>query len=228
MSDKVTIVIADDHPLYRTGLRQIIETEPELEILAEAGDGESALKLIRRLKPSIAILDISMPQLDGFAAAKSLSEEGSPVSVIFLTMYQDKKLFDRALNVGVKGYVLKDSAAGEIVSAIRAVVRGQHFVSPELTSQLIEASRLPIGKSGQQQHGNPELSPMELRVLELIADYKTSKQIADELCISRRTVEAHRTHICQKRGLHGSHALMKFALDHKSSSLAGSGLTPDK
>ena len=217
MSDRVTIVIADDHPVFRTGLRHVIEAEPELEIVGEAGHGEDALALIRRLKPTISLLDVSMPRLDGFSVAHSVLEAGISTSIIFLTMYREKKIFDEALNLGARGYVLKDSAATDIVSAIHAVTQGDHFVSPALTSHLIGEGR-GVANSESHEHSASELSPAELRVLELIADYKTSKQIADELCISHRTVEAHRTHICQKRGLHGSHALMKFALDHKAAS----------
>ena len=119
----------------------------------------------------------------------------------------------------MRGYVLKDSAAADIVSAIDAVARGQHFMSPELTSYLVEGDRAH-SRSPAARHGLGDVSPAERRVLELIADYKTSKEIAEELGISRRTVETHRTHICQKMGLRGSHALMKFALNSKPSLLS--------
>lgn len=216
MDDKVTIVIADDHPLFRRGLIEVVQTESNLEIVGEADDGAQALTLIRALKPTIAILDIAMPRVDGFAVAGSVREEKLPVSIIFLTMYRERKLFERALEMKVSGYVLKDSAANDIVSGINAVAMGRHFVSPELTSYLIDASRVSSSGSSFSQHGNMELSPAERRVLDLIGDYKTSKEIADELCISPRTVETHRAHICQKAGLRGTHALMKFALNHKS------------
>jgi DNA-binding NarL/FixJ family response regulator len=215
---KYRIVIADDHPVFLGGLRQVIETDPTLEVVGESSDGESALAQIRGLKPDLAVVDISMPKLDGLELAAFLAADGTSVPIIFLTMYRERKLFDRALDLGVRGYVLKDSVASDILRAIHAVAIGEHFVSPALTSYLIETARNLESKSGTQDRDLGNLSPAERRVLELIADYKTSKEIAGALCISPRTVETHRTHICQKLGLHGNHALMKFALDHKPSS----------
>ena len=214
MENKLSILIADDHPMFLDGLRLAIQAVSDLEIVGEATDGESALQLIRTRKPSIAILDVSMPRLDGLAVVRALVEERLPVSVIFLTTYREEKLFKHALDLGVKGYVLKASAASDLVAAIRAVAHGEHFISPALTSDLVKERQQPSVQSGGQELG--ELSPSELRVLTLVGDYKTNKQIADELHISIRTVEVHRTHICQKLGLHGTHALMRFALTKKN------------
>jgi DNA-binding NarL/FixJ family response regulator len=216
MPDRISLVIADDHPIFRQGLRQVIQTVAGFEILGEAGDGESALELVRRHKPAVAILDVSMPRLDGFEVVSALTEESLPVKVIFLTMFREKKFFDRALDLGVKGYVLKDNAVADIVGGINAVARGEHFVSPELTSHLVRDSRIRSREPVAPLHGLAGLSPAERRILALIAEYKTSREIAEELGISPRTVETHRMHICQKLGLHGSHALMKFALDSKA------------
>jgi DNA-binding NarL/FixJ family response regulator len=219
MSHKTAIVIVDDHPLFRKGLRQIIEAEAHLEIVGEAGDGQRALKLIRACKPNIAIIDISMPEFDGFDLARAVRKENLPVALIFLTMYcADEGILKKALDLEVKGYVAKDSAVTDIVSCINAVNCGQHFTSPALTTYLINSSRQTVAGSAKcSDQGRKELSQSELRVVELIAEYKTSADIADALFISRRTVESHRTHICQKLGLHGSHALMKFALERKAS-----------
>jgi DNA-binding NarL/FixJ family response regulator len=219
MSNKTSIVIVDDHPLFRKGLRQIIEAETNLEILGEAGDGQRALKLIRACKPDIAIVDISMPEFDGFDLARAVREDHLPVALIFLTMYcGDEGILKKALDLDVKGYVAKDSAVTDIVSCINAVNSGQKFTSPAVTTYLIDSSRHTVsGSANCIEQGRKELSRSELRVVELIAEYKTSADIADTLFISRRTVESHRTHICQKLGLHGSHALMKFALERKAS-----------
>jgi DNA-binding NarL/FixJ family response regulator len=210
------IVIADDHPVFRLGLRQIIEEEPGFEVVGEAGDGLAAIGMIRTLRPAIAILDIAMPQSDGLVVARQLLADELSVEIVFVTMFREEKLFTKALEAGVKGYVLKDSAAADIVSCIKAVAAGQHYASPGLTTYLVE--RVRRAAADAPRSGVEDLTPTERRVLSLIADYKTSKAIAEELFISPRTVDTHRNNICQKLGIHGSHALMKFALGQKESS----------
>jgi DNA-binding NarL/FixJ family response regulator len=213
MNNEIRIVIADDHPIVRQGLRQAIETDPELKVVAEAGDGLKAIELIQKLKPEVAILDIDMPHLDGFGAARAILDQGLPVAIIFLTIHSEEELFHAALEMGVKGYMLKDSAVDEIVTGIRAVVAGRRYTSLPLTTDVTQTrSRTndPLLRAIES------LTPTELRILKLLADYQTSKQIADELGISIRTVETHRAHICQKLELKGSHALMKFAVKHKA------------
>ncbi len=212
--DNLRIVIADDHPVFRRGLRNIIESDQGLEVVDEAGDGEIALEMIQKHYPAIAILDISMPKLDGLALARKLAALRPRVEVIFVTMYREEKLFKQALEAGAKGYVLKDCAVTDIVSCIRAVAAGQNYASPELTTYLVN-SALQHDVPRVPRSGLEGLTATELRVLSLIADYKTSKEIAEDLFISRRTVETHRNNICQKLGVHGSHALMKFGLEHK-------------
>jgi DNA-binding NarL/FixJ family response regulator len=215
MNGNVRIVIADDHPVFLQGLRQIIELEPGLQVVGEASDGNSALEAIRLFKPGIVILDIEMPRLDGLAVARRLREQKLPIEIILLTVHREESLLSYALELGVKGYVLKDSAVTDIVSCINAVAKGEYYTSPALTTYLVNRSRIGERSRGARP-GLLDLTPTERHVLRLIADYKTSKEIAEELGISRRTVETHRTNICQKLEIHGSHALMKFALEHKS------------
>ena len=217
MNNEIRIVIADDHPIVRQGLRQAIETDPELKVVAEAGDGLKAIELIQKLKPEVAILDIDMPHLDGFGAARAILDQGLPVAIIFLTIHSEEELFHAALEMGVKGYVLKDSAVDEIVTGIRAVVAGRRYTSLPLTTNLTQhLARKGARTNDPLLQAIESLTPTELRILKLLADYQTSKQIADELGISIRTVETHRAHICQKLELKGSHALMKFAVKHKA------------
>lgn len=211
---KQTIVIADDHPVFRHGLRRIIEAESDFEVIGDADDGQSALEMIQSLRPAIAILDISMPKLDGLGVARKLLGQKPPVEIVFVTMYREQKLFTQALEAGVKGYVLKDSAIIDIISCIRAVSAGQNYVSPELTTYLVNRVR-KADTAGLSRSGLEALTVTELRVLSLIAGYKTSKEIAQHLSISTRTVETHRGNISQKLDVHGSHALMRFALAHK-------------
>lgn len=219
MNTEIQILIADDHPIVRQGLRQAIEIDPGLKVVAEAGDGHAALAQLRALKPEIAIIDIDMPGADGFSVARSIRDERLPIKVIFLTVYREESFFDQAMEVGAKGYVLKDSAIADIVSGIKAVAAGQHFTSPAMTSYLMNRGGRSVYAApapGQPQLGLKDLTPTERRVLKLIAEYKTSKDIAEELFISFRTVNTHRANICQKLGIEGSHALMKFALAHQS------------
>ena len=214
LPNKLNIVIADDHPVFRHGLRNVIEREPDFEVVGEAGDGEIALEMIRSQRPTIAILDVSMPKLDGIALASQLIRQEPSVGVILVTMYRGQKLFTQAIEAGVKGYVLKDSAASDIINCIRAVVAGQNYVSPELTTYLI-GSVQRAEAAGLAVSDLESLTITELRVLSLLADYQTSKEIGRNLFISPRTVDTHRNHICQKLEIHGSHSLMKFALANK-------------
>ena len=215
MGREIEILIADDHPVVRQGLRQTVESDAGLRVVAEAGDGREALAKIKELKPQVAVLDIQMPALDGFGVARAVREEGLPVELIFLTVYRDEDVFNAALDLGVKGYVLKDSAVSDVVACVRAVAAGQHYASPALTSHLVGRGRRAAALAAERP-GLASLTPTERQVLRLISDYKTSKEIAAELFVSPRTVETHRNNICQKLDLHGSHALMKFALTHKS------------
>jgi len=214
MNDEITILLADDHPIVRQGLRQAIELNQRLRVIAEASDGDEALRLLRALQPQIAVLDIDMPHLDGVAVARAARDEQLSTAVVFLTVYREERFFNHALELGVRGYVLKDSAVTDIVSGIRAVAAGQYFTSPAMTAHLIARTKPRATASASEHAGVAGLSPTECRVLKLIAEYKTSKEIADELFISFRTVNTHRANICQKLGLQGNHALMKFALDH--------------
>jgi DNA-binding NarL/FixJ family response regulator len=215
MESEIKIIIADDHPIVRQGLRQTIESGAGLKVVAEAGDGREALARIKELKPRVAVLDIQMPALDGFGVARAVRDEGLAVELVFLTVYRDEDVFNAALDIGVKGYVLKDSAVSDIVACVRAVAAGEHYASPALTTHLVSRGRRAAALAAERP-GLAALTPTERHVLRLIADYKTSKEIAAELFVSPRTVETHRNNICQKLDLHGSHALMKFALAHKS------------
>lgn len=213
MTTEIRLVIADDHPIVRQGLRQVIEKDPGLMIVAEAGDGQAALEQIKTTKPDVVILDVDMPLLNGFAVARALADLPLPTKIIFLTVHCEEEFFNEALELGAKGYVLKDSSVTDIVACIRAIAAGQNYVSPALTTHLFRQRRRD---SQPQQPGVGILTPSERQVLKLIADYKTSKEIAAALFISPHTVQTHRKNICAKLELEGNHALMRFAMDHKS------------
>ncbi len=211
-NNELQIVIADDHPIFRRGLRMVIEADPCLKVVAEAEDGATALAEVKRLQPQVVVLDLDMPRLDGMAVARAIAEQDLPVAVAFLTMHNDEATFNAALNLGVKGYVVKDSAANEIIGCIKAVAAGRSFISPVLSGHLLHRN-LP---GAQQPSALNTLTQAERRVLRLIAAGKLNNEIAEELFVSVRTVEHHRSNICSKLGLNGKHALLTFALTHKS------------
>jgi DNA-binding NarL/FixJ family response regulator len=214
MTNEVKILIADDHPIFRNGLAQLLRTVPNFTVAAEAADGEAALACFGQLALDVAVLDLDMPGKDGFEVARTIAEKGLPIAVIILTMHKNESLFNAALNLGVKGYVLKDSALADIIQAIKAVIRGEEFISPALSAFLFNRSRRAAALV-QHKPTLGDLTETERRVLKLIGQYKTSKEIADELFISKRTVDRHRANIADKLQLKGSHAVLKFALDHK-------------
>ena len=215
MGNETRVLIADDHPILRQGLRQAVKSVPGMKVICEAADGRVALTEIEAQRPDVAVLDVNMPELDGFAVARSVIEKKLPVELVFLTMYKDEEMFNEALDIGVKAYVLKDSAVTDLIGAIRAVVAGEHFISPALSTHLVNRSKRATALASSKP-GLKDLTPAERRILTLVAENKTSREIADELFVSVRTVENHRANICQKLELHGAHVLLKFALEHKS------------
>ena len=215
MKQEIRIVIADDHPLMRQGLKQVIEIEPHLKVVGEAGNGTNALAMIEESKPDAAILDVDMPHQDGFQVARALLAKKNPAAIIFLTIHSEEEMFHAALDLGAKDYVLKDSAIDDIVTAINDAVAGCAFTSLPITTYFTRRQNYNAVPD-EQQLGLRQLTPTEYRILKLLADYKTNKEIAEELSVSPRAIETHRLRICQKLNLKGSHALMKFAVQYKS------------
>jgi DNA-binding NarL/FixJ family response regulator len=215
MPVKITVLIVDDHPLFRSGLRQVVESDPGLELIGETGDGEAALKLIQEKKPEVAVLDVNLPGLNGFEIARKLQGKNLPTRIIILTMHKDEETCNRALDIGAKGFVLKENAVEEILKAIAAVADGGHYLSSTISGYLVRrrnrAEALAAKKPGLE-----DLTKAERRILKLVAAKKTSREIAAELFISPRTVEAHRANICTKLALTGSHSLLQFALENRS------------
>lgn len=214
MNTEIKIIIADDHPIFRDGLKAMIGKEPGLIVVAEADDGAMALELIKEHKPDIVVLDLDMPEMNGFSLMKELQNSALPaVSVVVLTMHKDEMHFNQAIDSGARGYIIKDVAAAEVVICIKAVVSGKDYFSPALSSFLLNRSRRVSTLT--QRAGINDLTATERRVLYLLSQLRTNKDIAEELGISQRTVENHRAHICSKLELQGAHALTRFAIQHK-------------
>jgi DNA-binding NarL/FixJ family response regulator len=211
----IKILIADDHPIFRKGLCEVIAEDSGLHVIRETGDGAEALRLIQELRPAVAILDIHMPKLSGLQVIRSLWEKQSPVKIILLTMHEDEDLFNEAMNLGVGAYVLKENAAAELLKAVRCVAEGKTFVSSTLADLLLRRGQ-QSATLRQEKVGLELLTPTESRILKLVAEDKTTKEIAESLGISTRTVDTHRQNISHKLNLSGSHSLLKFAYDNKS------------
>ena len=214
MKNEIQILIADDHPVFRRGLSMIINSDKQLNIVAEAGDGAQAIELINKLEPDVAVLDVNMPDMTGFDVARELKKFNLATGIIFLTMHKDEGLFNTAMDLGAKGYLLKESAIDDIVAGIKAVAAGENFISAPLTTFLFNRSRRNASLAKEKPTIN-DLTSTEHRILKLISEDKTSREIADLLYISIRTVERHRQNVCNKLEIHGSNALIKFAIANK-------------
>ena len=212
---KIRVLIADDHPIFGRGLRQVLLADPGLELVAEAQDGEAALQRIQEERPDVAVLDIDMPKKDGFDVVRAMAERNLTSAVVFLTMHKDEELFNGAMNLGVRGYVLKESAFSELIESIKAAAANRYFVSPSLSTYLLKRRKRHEALVEERPALN-RLSASERRVLQLIAAEMGTSAIARELSVSIRTVENHRAHICSRLGLQGRDALLRFALIHRS------------
>jgi DNA-binding NarL/FixJ family response regulator len=208
-----TILIADDHPIFRKGLAEVISSGSEYSVIAECGDGVSALRMIKELNPDIALLDIQMPKMTGFEVLKVVNEAQLTTNVIFLTMHSEENIFEKAMDLGAKGYLLKESVTDDILTCLKIVLAGRFYVSGSISDYLVRlTSKL---KAGNERTGIQKLTSTEMKVLKLIAEKLSSKEIAERLFVSVRTVENHRNNICIKLDLHGANALLPFAIENK-------------
>jgi DNA-binding NarL/FixJ family response regulator len=214
-SRPITVLIADDHPIFRRGLCDILAGDPTLRLVGEAGDGEEAWRLIQKLRPAVAVLDIHMPRRSGIELGRLVSQQRLPVELIVLTMDAEEGLLHEALNLGVKGYLLKENAIAELLQAIHRVAGGDCYICPTLSAALVRRNAARASLQ-EQKLGLVSLTPTERQILKLVAEDRTSKEIADLLACSVRTIETHRQNISHKLELSGSHSLLRFAFDHKA------------
>lgn len=214
MDKNIKILIADDHPLMRKGIRAALEDEPDIEQITEADNGEIAYDRLKKESFDIAFVDIEMPKLGGIGLAQKVIAEKIKTKIIFLTMHKDEDIFDQAMNAGANGYLLKENAAEDVVQCINAVRNGEYFISPAISGYLVRRSQKEKASYTAIPYVD-QLTTAERNILKLIAEEKTSQQIADELFISPKTVENHRNNISKKLHLSGTHSLLKFALTNK-------------
>lgn len=212
----IRVLVAEDHHLIRQGIVKLIGGDAFFEVVAEAENGLQALNKIRSLKPDVAVLDINMPHLSGLDVAKKALEENLSAKLVILTIYDDEEFLMEALETGVHGYVLKENTAQELITAINYAASGKSYISPLVSHYLAPQNRQrQFLVNGKRSIMN--LTPTELKILRLISEKKTSREIATELFISHRTVQNHRNHICGKLGLKGANALLHFAIENKRS-----------
>jgi two-component system response regulator NreC len=207
---KVRVLIADDHAMMREGLKLLFNHEPDMEVVAEAADGREAVRLARELLPDVAVMDISMPGLDGLQATRSLKESCPRVRVLALTRHADYGFLTEMLRAGAAGYVLKQSASAELLSAVRAVAAGQNYLDPFVTAKVVR------GHAGARPTNNPEseepVGEREEEVLRLIALGHSNKEIAAGLSVSVKTVEAHKANGMRKLGLGTRTDIVSYAI----------------
>jgi two-component system, NarL family, response regulator NreC len=208
---KIRILLADDHTLIRRGLRLLVEQQPDLVVAAEAEDGRQAVALAASTKPDVAVLDIGMPNLNGIEAAKQISEGESGAAVVILSMHADESYILRALKAGARGYLLKDSAESDLVRAIHAVAEGKSFFSPTVSKVLLEDYVRKLQRTGGEDSYDL-LTPREREILQLIAEGKSNKEIANMLNLSVYTVETHRANLMEKLGLKSVPELILYAV----------------
>ncbi|HZU40144.1 MAG TPA: response regulator transcription factor [Solirubrobacteraceae bacterium] len=207
---KTRVLLADDHAVVRSGLRAVLESESDLEVVAEAADGLEALEKTLSRKVDLAILDVSMPKLTGLQAAAEIRRRRSDLRVLILSVHDNEQYFFEALRAGASGYVLKSAANRDLVDACRAAMRGEPFLYPPAVTALIR-EYLDQARRGETAPEDP-LTPRELQVVKLIAEGLTSDEIARELVISRKTVDHHRSNILEKLGMRNVAELTRYAI----------------
>ena len=207
----IRVLLADDHTLIRAGLRMVVVSQPDFSVVGEASNGREAVALAEQLKPDVVVMDIGMPSLNGIEACRQIHDSLQRTQVIMLSMHSDEGYVLRALKAGAKGYMLKDSAEADLASAIRAVTAGKSFFSPAVSKILLEDYMRKLKRTGAEDSFDL-LSPREREVLQLVAEGKSSKEVANLLSLSVYTVETHRAKLMQKLNLHNIPELILYAV----------------
>jgi DNA-binding NarL/FixJ family response regulator len=210
---KIRVFLADDHAIVRDGLRMILETQPDIQVLGVAADGREAVRFIQELKPDVVVMDISMPELNGIEATRQVLIENPEIRVVILSMHATTEYIYRTLEVGALGYLLKESASLEVIEAVRTAYAGQRYLSTRISNTLVN-EYLRLNKKTPEHNPLENLSGREREVLQLVVEGRSSAEIAECLSLSRKTVETYRSRIMGKLGLNDLPGLVKFAIQH--------------
>ena len=208
------ILIADDHTLFRQGLRTLIDAEPDMKVVAEAATGTEAIEKAAEVHPEIVLLDIAMPGISSFEATRQIRKQNPYTKVLLLTMYDDEDYLVEGVEAGASGYVLKDTPADQLITAIREVARGGSYLSPRMLGQLVDDFRSRL-RNGSRTPRSAMLTPREREVLKLLAEGCSTKEIANELNVSVKTVEAHKFNLMRKLNIHNRAQLIQYAIQKK-------------
>jgi len=211
---RIRILLADDHTLFRQGVRTLLASETDMEVVGEAPDGTAAAEKAAELKPDVVLLDIGMPGLSSFETTRQIKRNRPETKVVFLTMYDDEDYLVEGMEVGANGYVLKDSPAPQLVAAVRDVYRGGSYLSPRMLSQLVDDFRTRV-KTTDRMHRFATLTPREKEVLKMLAEGNSVKEVATQLNLSVKTVEAHKFNLMRKLDIHNKAHLVQYAIQKK-------------
>ncbi len=208
MADQISVLIADDHTIVRSGVRMLLEAESDIKVVGEALNGREALELAESLHPDVVLMDITMPEMDGLEATKLLKTRFPQINVLVLTMHRSDDYFFEMLKAGASGYILKGAKTSELINAVRIVQRGEVFLYPSMTQKLVQGY---LQLADWEHDSEPSLSPREKEIFRLLADGYSNKEIAEKLVISPSTVYSHRGNLMDKLGLANRHELIKYA-----------------
>ena len=208
---KIRVLLADDHAIVREGVRMLLESQPDMEVVGEATDGREAVAKAGLLRPDIVLMDISMPNMSGLEACRVIKQESPQVQVLALTIHESYEYFFRILNCGASGYVVKGATSQELLAAIRAVHQGGVYLYPSVAKSLVADYLRRVG-TGEERHSYDGLTAREREVLKLVAEGRSNKEIADLLSLSVKTVMTHRANVMEKLGIHNRTELVKYAI----------------
>ena len=205
----IRVVLADDHTLFRAGMRALLETLPDVQVVAEASDGREAVHMVKTTQPNVVLMDIAMPGLNGLEATKRLVKEVPDINVLILSMHKSEEYVWQALRAGAAGYLLKDADVAELALAIKAVTRGETYLSSPISTHVI---REYLQRGGGEETVLERLTPRQREILQLIAEGHTTKAIAQRLCLSVKTVETHRVQMMERLDIHDVAGLVRYAI----------------